>query len=87
MGIYARKKGTRQAEAKELSEDGLINLLHKTSHAGVLLQSFVRKLHAKVEIRVFNTPVVCPEKAFFIFYYSPFLSGLVANSHVRLLHT
>jgi hypothetical protein len=48
--ISARKKGGSRAEALTLTEEQLIDLLHKASHAGVLSQGFIGKLHAKIEI-------------------------------------
>ena len=48
--ISARKKGGSQAGALTLTEEQLIELLHKASHAGVLSQGFIGKLREKIEI-------------------------------------
>jgi hypothetical protein len=48
--ISALRKGAPQAEALTLSEQQLIDLLHKASHAGVLSQGFIGKLREKIEI-------------------------------------
>jgi hypothetical protein len=44
------KKGRSLAGPLELSEEQLIDLLHKASHAGVLSRDFIGKLRAKIEI-------------------------------------
>jgi hypothetical protein len=48
--ISARNKGESQAQALTLSEQQLIELLHKASHAGVLSHGFVGRLREKIEI-------------------------------------
>jgi hypothetical protein len=48
--ISAHKQGTVHAEALTLSEEQLIELLHKASHAGVLSPGFIGKLREKIEI-------------------------------------
>jgi hypothetical protein len=48
--ILAWTKGGSQAEPLVLSEEQLIELLHKASHAGVLSQDFIGKLKEKIEI-------------------------------------
>lgn len=48
--ILAWKKGRSQAEPLVLSEEQLIELLHKAIHAGVLSQDFIGKLREKIEI-------------------------------------
>ena len=48
--ISASKKGGGQAGALMLSEQQLIDLLHKASHAGVLSPGFIGKLREKIEI-------------------------------------
>ena len=48
--ILAWKKGGSQAEPLVLSEEQLIEILHKALHAGVLSQDFIGKLKEKIEI-------------------------------------
>jgi len=48
--ILAWQKGGSQAEPLVLSEEQLIELLHKAIHAGVLSQDFIGKLREKIEI-------------------------------------
>lgn len=48
--IMAERKGESQAGPLALSEEQLIELLHKASHAGVLSQGFIGKLREKIEI-------------------------------------
>ena len=48
--ISARKKSGSQVEALTLTEEELIELLHKASHAGVLSQGFIGKLREKIAI-------------------------------------
>ena len=48
--ILAWKKGGSQGEPLVLSEEQLIELLHKAIHAGVLSQGFIGKLREKIEI-------------------------------------
>jgi hypothetical protein len=48
--FLAMHKGESQTSPLVLSEEQLIELLHKASHAGVLSPGFIGKLHAKIEI-------------------------------------
>ena len=48
--IMAVRKGERQVGPLVLSEEQLIELLHRASHAGVLSQGFIGKLREKIEI-------------------------------------
>jgi hypothetical protein len=48
--LSARRKGSRHPEALKLSEEQLIDLLHKATHAGVLSPGFIGKLREKIEI-------------------------------------
>lgn len=48
--IFARKKGKSLAEPPVLSEEQLIELLHKAIHAGVVSNGFIGKLREKIEI-------------------------------------
>ena len=48
--ISAYRKGASQSEALRLSEEQLIDLLHKASHAGALSPGFIGKLREKIEI-------------------------------------
>jgi hypothetical protein len=48
--ISAQKKGDGQVGPLVLSEEQLIELLHKASHAGVLSHGFAGKLREKIEI-------------------------------------
>ena len=48
--ISAWKKGENQAQTLTLSEQQLIELLHKASHAGVLSHGFIGRLREKIEI-------------------------------------
>ena len=48
--ISAQKKGGSRAGPLTLSEEQLIDLLYRASHAGVLSQGFIGKLRAKIEI-------------------------------------
>ena len=53
-GRYAKKHSGKdryiQVEALTLTEEQLIELLHKASHAGVLSQGFIGKLREKIAI-------------------------------------
>jgi hypothetical protein len=48
--ISARMNRGSQTEALTVTEDQLIELLFKASHAGVLSQGFIGKLRRKIEI-------------------------------------
>jgi hypothetical protein len=48
--ISSRVKGASQAEAVMVTEDQLIELLFKASHAGGLSQGFIGKFRRKIEI-------------------------------------
>lgn len=48
--LSAWKQGESQAQALTLSEQQLIDLLHKASHAGVLSHGFIGRLREKIEI-------------------------------------
>lgn len=48
--ILVAHKGERQAAPLVLSEEQLIELLHRASHAGVLSAGFIGKLREKIEI-------------------------------------
>jgi hypothetical protein len=48
--IMSVHKGERQDAPLVLSEEQLIELLHKASHAGVLSAGFIGKLREKIEI-------------------------------------
>ena len=50
LRISAWKKGESQAQVLTLSEQHLIELLHKASHAGVLSPGFIGRLREKIEI-------------------------------------
>ena len=50
LRISAWKKGGSQAQVLTLSEQQLIELLHKASHAGVLSHGFFGRLREKIEI-------------------------------------
>jgi hypothetical protein len=48
--ILVWKKGENQAQTLTLSEQQLIELLHKASHAGVLSHGFLGRLRENIEI-------------------------------------
>ena len=50
LRISGRKKGGGSAGSLTLSEEQLIELLHKASLGGVLSNSFIGKLREKIEI-------------------------------------
>lgn len=50
LRISALKKGESQIQVLTLSEQHLIDLLHKASHAGVLSHGFIGRLREKIEI-------------------------------------
>jgi hypothetical protein len=50
LRISAWKKAESQAQVLMLSEQQLIELLHKASHAGVLSHDFIGRLREKIEI-------------------------------------
>jgi hypothetical protein len=50
LRIAGSKKGDNQTEPLVLSEEQLIELLHKASHAGVISHGFIGRLREKIEI-------------------------------------
>jgi hypothetical protein len=50
LRISAWKEGWSRAQVLTLSEQHLIELLHKASHAGVLSHGFIGRLREKIEI-------------------------------------